>query len=104
MKPNETNIIPSLTLSFGSLSCSQTDLESLQRIIRTKMTEVCMCHKNSISERFFLLKNDGGLRITDIHNLHNGKSNNQVLPQQEKYFPPMLITHFLTYLTLYQNK
>ena len=37
------------------------------------MTEVFMCHKNSISERFFLPKNEGGIRITDIRNLHNSQ-------------------------------
>ena len=73
MKPIKTYIIPSLTLSFGSLSCSQTDLESLQRIIRTKMTKACMCHKNSTSERFLLSKNEGGVRIANIHNPHNGQ-------------------------------
>ena len=36
------------------------------------MTKACMCHKNSISESFFLPKNEGGARITDTHNLHNG--------------------------------
>jgi hypothetical protein len=42
-----TYVIPSLSYSYGIISWSQTDLEGVERIMRTKMTKACRQHKKS---------------------------------------------------------
>ena len=61
-------VIPSHTYSYEIVSWCQADLESWERIIRTKVTRVRTHHKNSSSEPFLLPKNNGGEEITNIHN------------------------------------
>jgi hypothetical protein len=64
-------VIPSHTHSYEIVSRCEADLESWQRIIRTKATKARTHHKNSSSVPFLLPKNNGGAGIINIHNLHN---------------------------------
>jgi hypothetical protein len=56
-------IIPSHT--YEIVSWCEADLESWERIIRTKETKGRTHHKNSSSEPFLLPKNKGGAGITN---------------------------------------
>jgi len=64
-------VIPSHAYSYEIVSWCEADLESCERIIRTKATLARTHHKNSSSEPFLLPKNKGGAGITNMHNLHN---------------------------------
>lgn len=44
-------VIPSSTYSFGITSWSQTGLECLERVLRTKMTKASMYHNNPCSRK-----------------------------------------------------
>lgn len=76
VKSINTYAIPVLTYSFGTITWTNTDLDRLERIIRTEMTRHCMHHKNASALRLTLPKNEGGLGILDIHKVHNTQIKN----------------------------
>lgn len=61
-------VIPSHTYSYETVSWCEADLDSWERIIRTKATRARTHHKNPSFEPFLLPKNKGGAGITNIHN------------------------------------
>lgn len=73
VKAINTFAIPILTYSFGTVHWNTTDLEQLNRTVRTMMTKHRNHHKTSSIERITLPTSEGGLGIIDIHNLHNSQ-------------------------------
>lgn len=71
VKAINTYVIPTLIYSFGTIKWTQTDLERLERTIRTEMTEHRMHHRNSCTERITLPTKEGGLGVADVHHLHS---------------------------------
>ena len=73
MKTLNTYVIPSLTHSLGVISLSQTDLESIKRIIRPKIPKACTYHKSSCSKRFLPPRSEGSFGNIGVHNLHSSQ-------------------------------
>lgn len=65
-----TYAIPILTYSFGIIKWSNTDLEALERIIRTNLTRYKYHHPKSAVQRVTLPRRDGGRGLINIKNLH----------------------------------
>lgn len=65
--------IPVLTYSFGIVKWSNTDLEELNRLNRTKLTEHRKLHPNSCIERITISRDEGGRGLLDIQALHNAQ-------------------------------
>jgi hypothetical protein len=70
-KAINTFAIPDLMYSYGIIKWSNTDLESLQRKIRTILTKYGDYHPNANAERMTLPRCEGGRGISDVKNLHN---------------------------------
>lgn len=66
-----TFAIPVLSYSFGIVTWSRTDLEALQRKVRTELTSHRKHHSGANAERITLPRDEGGRGVTDIKNLHN---------------------------------
>ncbi|XP_044751720.1 uncharacterized protein LOC123311715 [Coccinella septempunctata] len=58
--------IPSFTYTAGVLTWSKTDLQQMDRGIRTTLTEHGMLHPNSATERLYLPRKQGGRGLTSI--------------------------------------
>ncbi|KAL1448060.1 hypothetical protein WDU94_013882, partial [Cyamophila willieti] len=80
-KAINTYAIPVLTYSFGIIKWSKTELETLERLIRTEMTKHKNHHPKSAIERMSLPRTAGGRGIISITDLHQ----NQISTLQ-KYF------------------
>jgi hypothetical protein len=63
--------IPTLTYSFGIISWSNMDLESLEPLVQKTLTNHCMRHPKSAVERITILQHLEGLGIINIKQLHN---------------------------------
>lgn len=63
--------IPVLTYTFGVLKWSTTDLEAINRKIRTIMTSFRIHHCHSALERLYLPRSEGGRGLIDLNILHN---------------------------------
>lgn len=75
-KAISTFAIPVLTYSFGIIHWSQTDLENLQRLVRTTLTKHRKHHPKSCTERTILPRALGGKGLIDIKNMHNKQIHN----------------------------
>ncbi|KAL1447680.1 hypothetical protein WDU94_000543, partial [Cyamophila willieti] len=75
-KAINTFAIPILTYSFGIVNWSETDLESLERKIRTTLTKNSKHHPRSAIERISLPRNQGGRGIVAIKDLHKKQIHN----------------------------
>ncbi|CAK1584157.1 unnamed protein product [Parnassius mnemosyne] len=64
-------VIPSLLYTFGITRWSQTELDDLDRRVRTLMTTHRMHHPRSSVMRLYLPRKDGGRGLLNIKNLHN---------------------------------
>ena len=71
-----TYAVPVLTYTFGIVRWTQTDLDDLERNIRTMLTANKMLHPNSAIERQSLPRNVGGRGITNLAELHARQINN----------------------------
>lgn len=69
MKAINSYAIPVLTYSFGVIKWTPTNLESLQRPIRTKLTANNCHHPRSAVERLILPRTEGGRGLIDISDL-----------------------------------
>jgi hypothetical protein len=63
--------IPILTYSFGIISWSNTDLESLERLVRKTLTNHRKLHPKSAVGRITIPQHLGGLGIINIKQLNN---------------------------------
>ena len=70
IKAINTYPIPSLTYSFGVVKWSKTELEGLQRTIRTVLTANKLHHSKSCMEKMVLPRKLGGRGLLDILTLH----------------------------------
>lgn len=75
MKAINTWAIPVITYTFGILKWSATDLESLNRKIRTAMTENRAHHPRACIERLYLPRTMGGRGLADLKVLHDKQVN-----------------------------
>ncbi|KAL0878572.1 hypothetical protein ABMA27_003656 [Loxostege sticticalis] len=71
VKAINTYAIPVLTYSFGIITWSKTDLDTLQRTINTSLTKFRKHHPKTCTQRLVLARSEGGRGIIDIKNLHN---------------------------------
>lgn len=65
--------IPSLLFSFGVVKWSTTDLESIERKVRTLFTQHRMHHPKSAKERITLPCEEGGRGMLNIFELYNSQ-------------------------------
>ena len=70
IKSINTYAIPVLTYSFGIINWTQTELQNLQRLIRTTMTKYKMHHPKSCVERMTMPRKMGGRGVIDITEQH----------------------------------
>jgi hypothetical protein len=61
--------IPAMTYSFGMINWSETDLEALNRQIRTLLTKHRMHHPKAAIERLYLSRKQGGRGLLDLSTL-----------------------------------
>lgn len=80
-KAINTYAIPTLTYSFGVISWTKTELEQLNRTVRTLMTKHRNHHPRACIQRVTLPRHLGGRGFIDIEELHNKQLNNL-----QKYF------------------
>lgn len=73
--------IPVIVYSMGLIKWSQTDLEAMDRYVRTQMTQYRYHHSKSAVERINLPREKGGRGITNITN-----SNANQISLMRKYF------------------
>lgn len=69
-KAINTFAIPVLTYTFGVIKWSETDLDHLQRMIRTTLTKYGAHHTYASAERMTLPRKEGGRGIIDIKNMY----------------------------------
>lgn len=62
-----------LSYSFGVLSWSKTDLESLDALMKTEMTAALKRNRYSSIERVYLPKEEGGMGLLSISDIHNNE-------------------------------
>ncbi|XP_055842668.1 uncharacterized protein LOC129909621 [Episyrphus balteatus] len=68
--------ISALSYSFGLIKWSETDLDALERRVRTTMTSRRYHHPGAAKERLCLSRTEGGQGVIDIHNLHHKQVEN----------------------------
>jgi hypothetical protein len=73
VKAINTYAILILTYSFGIISWSNTDLESLEQLVRKTLTNHCKRHPKSAVGRITIPQHLGRLRIINIKQLHNNQ-------------------------------
>lgn len=73
VKAINTFAIPVLSYSFGVVTWSDTDIESIQRKIRTTLTKFRKHHPRSNTVRLTLPRVEGGRGISDIRNIYNNQ-------------------------------
>ena len=71
IKAVNTYAVPVLTYSFGVVKWCYTDLEALQRKMRTILTKYRYHHPKAAIERTVMPRREGGRGMTDIINLHD---------------------------------
>jgi hypothetical protein len=71
IKAINTFATPVLMYSYGIIKWTETDLESLQRKIRTILTKYGAQHPNANAKRMTLSRCEDGRGILDVQNLHN---------------------------------
>lgn len=81
IKAINTYAISSLNYSFGVVKWSKTDLDSLDRIVRTMLTKFRALHPNSAVERLYISRKLGGRGLLNIKNLCLNRVDNM-----KKYF------------------
>jgi hypothetical protein len=65
--------VPAITYSFGILKWTTTELEELNRVIRTTFTKYRAHHPKACKERFHLSRSKGGRGITDLRARHKNQ-------------------------------
>lgn len=75
-KAVNTFAIPILTYSFGIINWSKTELEALERNLRTTLTKFNKHHPKSACERITIPRNQGGRGFIDITHMHNKQIQN----------------------------
>jgi hypothetical protein len=70
-KAINTYAIPVLTYTFGIVKWTNTELDDLNRKLRTTSTKHRIHHEHSATERFSLPREEGGRGFIDIKNLHH---------------------------------
>lgn len=75
-KAINTHAIPILTYSFGVIKWTTTDLEEINRLNRTKLTQHRKHHPNACIQRVTLSRKEGGRGLTDVHILHENQIQN----------------------------
>jgi hypothetical protein len=80
-KAINTWLMPAMPYSFGIVYWSDTDLESLNRLIRTTLTKFRMHHPNAALERLYLPRKLGGRGLLDLITLYNSQ-----IKSLKKYF------------------
>lgn len=107
IKAINTYAVPVLTYSFGIIKWTNTDLEELNRLNRTKLTEQRKHHPNACTERITLSRKEGGRGLIDLLILHNKQIKNlrqyfqtkntplhQAITEADKEYTPLdLHTH-----------
>lgn len=73
--------ISSLVYSFGIVKWSNTDLDSLDRLVRRMFTKFRILHPNSAVERLYISRRQGGRGLLNIKRLCQNQINNM-----KKYF------------------
>jgi hypothetical protein len=73
IKAINTYAIPILTYSFGIISWSNTDLDSLERLVQKALTNHRNLHPKSAVERITIQQHLGRLGIINIKQLHNNQ-------------------------------
>lgn len=73
VKAINTYAIPVLTYSFGIVSWCDTEIERMQRKVRTTLTKYRKHHPRSNTVRLTLPRSEGGRGICDINNLHSNQ-------------------------------
>ena len=63
-------VIPIVTYSFGVLRWSQTDLEQMDRLIRTSLTKKRLHHPKSSMSRLYLPRKSGGRGLKNLQESH----------------------------------
>ena len=64
---------PVLMYTFGILSWSKTELESLDRKIRTQLTEFRIHHPKSCIQRLYLRRIEGGRGLINLEHMANSQ-------------------------------
>jgi hypothetical protein len=70
IKAINTYAISILTYSFGVIQWTHTELQALDRLVRTKATKHKIHHPRSAMERLYLPRVKGGRGLINISNLH----------------------------------
>lgn len=70
-----TYAIPVISYSFGLLKWTNTDLDSINRLTRKKLTEHRSHHPHGCLQRLYLPRTNGGRGLLDIKRLHSKISN-----------------------------
>lgn len=73
IKALNTFAIPILTYSFGIIKWSTTELQALQRKIRTMLTSYKLHHPKSCLERMITSRREGGRGLLDLQTLHDNQ-------------------------------
>lgn len=68
--------IPTIAYTFGTITWSKTDLERMDRKIRTAFTRSRMLHPNSAIERLYLSREEGGRGLSCLEMLHRRECQN----------------------------
>lgn len=66
-----TYVIPVLTYSFGVINWSNTELEQINRTVRTNMTKFRNHHPKTCIQRLTLPRTEGGRGLVDVAGLHH---------------------------------
>lgn len=70
-----TYAVPVIGYSFGMVKWTETDLEGLDRLVRSKLREHRMHHPHSSLERCYLPRSKGGRGLTNMTYLHTKLTN-----------------------------
>ncbi|XP_037930235.1 uncharacterized protein LOC119664965 [Teleopsis dalmanni] len=81
IKAINTFAIPILTYCFGIIQWTTTEIQAMQRKIRTMLTEYKFHHPKSCCERMTMPRKEGGRGLIDLQELHD----NQIISMRE-YF------------------
>ncbi|KAL1446767.1 hypothetical protein WDU94_003646 [Cyamophila willieti] len=63
--------VPLLMYTFGIISWSKTDLQALNRKVRSLLTKFRMHHIHSATDRLYLPRKQGGRGLVDLEQLHS---------------------------------
>ena len=88
-KAINTYAIPILTYSFGVIGWTKTELEELERKIRTTMTQYRSHHPKGNMDRLTLPRGEGGRGLVDIIALHY----KQITSLRQYFYTKQAISH-----------